>query len=92
MRSKKTLAILLFILLPAFMYPAFSLTPEQCRVATESCMSKCPGLWPPRPHRIVMTNAIRNCPAPARALAHLALTQQTKVPQVPQRGHIRLLA
>jgi hypothetical protein len=47
MRSKKTLAILLFILLPAFVYPAFSLTPEQCRVATESCMSKCPGLPDP---------------------------------------------
>src|SRR6266478_3289744 len=46
MRSKTTLAILL-ILLPAIPFPAFSLTPEQCRVATESCMSKCPGLWPP---------------------------------------------
>jgi hypothetical protein len=40
MRSKTTLAILL-ILLPAIPFPAFSLTPEQCRVATESCISKC---------------------------------------------------
>jgi hypothetical protein len=47
MRSKKTLAILLFILLPAFMYPAFSLTPEQCSVATENCIRACTGKGDP---------------------------------------------
>jgi hypothetical protein len=42
MRSKKALVPLFgVLLLPAFMYPALSLTPEQCRVATESCIGKC---------------------------------------------------
>ena len=46
MRSKTSVVTLfhppaIFFVIVSSVLPAFSLTPEQCRVATESCMSKC---------------------------------------------------
>jgi hypothetical protein len=79
-----------FFVIVISVLPAFSLTPEQCRVATESCISKCDlGSWTLT--TTVLLPAVQNCPAPVwRTFA--VVRHPTKVLQVPQRGRIRLSA
>jgi hypothetical protein len=59
MRSEKILAIS-FILLVNSLYPAFSMTPEQCRAAAESCMRDCTGVGDP----IKVTECRDRCNSP----------------------------
>ncbi len=85
MRPKTTLAILL-ILLPAIPFPAFSLTPEQCRVATESCMSKCPGLWPPTASQECYDKCNSKLSGPCAGIGASGANATNKGPAGPTKG------
>src|SRR5438270_8205644 len=85
MRPKTTLAILL-ILLPAIPFPAFSLTPEQCRVATESCMSKCPGLWPPTAAQECYDKCNSKLSGPCAGIGASGANATNKGPAGPTKG------
>jgi hypothetical protein len=79
-----------FFVIVISVLPAFSLTPEQCRVATESCISKCdPGKLDTHDDCIAACSSKLSGPC-ARTFA--VVRHPTKVLQVPQRGRIRLSA